>query len=207
MTSGNRHYLRGALLTLVLLAPLLLKYGAGAAVAADTPAWGVEQLMQGLGRVPSVKGKFVERKYLAMLTAPLDSSGTLVYTAPGRIEKNTVTPKPERLVLDQDTLTVEYPERGQRRVLALQNYPAVWAFVESIRSTLAGDLQTLNRFYRASVAGSEEQWRLSLKPVDGKMQSVVQEIRIEGRRDRVRTIEIVEMQGDRSVMTITEDGP
>ena len=199
MISGNRHCLRGAFLALVLLA--------GGAAAADPAAWGVEQLMQGLSRAPSTKGKFVERKYLAMLTAPLDSSGTLVYTAPGRLEKNTLTPKLERLVLDQDNLTLEYPDRGQRRVLALQNYPVVWAFVESIRSTLAGDLQTLNRFYRASVAGSEEQWRLSLKPVDGKMQSVVQEIRIEGRRDRVRTIEIIEMQGDRSVMTITEDSP
>ncbi len=202
MISGNRHCLRGALLALVLLAG-----GPGAAAAADPPAWGVEQLMHGLSRAPSTKGKFVERKYLAMLTAPLDSAGTLVYTAPGRLEKNTLTPKPERLVLDQDNLTLEYPDRGQRRVLALQNYPVVWAFVESIRSTLAGDLQTLNRFYRASVTGSEEQWRLSLKPVDGKMQSVVQEIRIDGRRDRVRTIEIIETQGDRSVMTITEDGP
>ena len=61
--------------------------------------------MQGLSKVPAAKGKFVERKYLAMLTAPLDSSGTLVYTAPGRLEKNTLAPKPERLVLDQDKLT------------------------------------------------------------------------------------------------------
>ena len=55
---------------------------------------------------PRGEGKFVERKYLAMLTAPLDFSGTLVYTAPGRLEKNTLAPKPERLVLDQDKLTL-----------------------------------------------------------------------------------------------------
>ena len=82
----------------------------------------------------------------------------------------------------------------------------MWAFVESIRS-ISRVPQTLNRFYRASVGGSEEQWRLSLKPVDLKMQSVVQVIRIGGSHNRVRTIEIFETQGDRSVMTITEDGP
>ncbi len=199
MISGNRPRWRSATAALALVA-------AGAAAGAETPAWDIEQLMQGLSKVPAAKGKFVERKYLAMLTAPLDSSGTLVYTAPGRLEKNTLEPKPERLVLDRDKLTLEYPDRAQRRVLALQNYPVVWAFVESIRSTLAGDYQTLNRFYRASVAGSEEQWRLSLKPVDPKMQSVVQEIRIGGSHNRLRTIEILETQGDRSVMTITEDG-
>lgn len=172
---------------------------------AQTTAWGIDQLMQALAQVKTAKARFVERKYLAMLNAPLDSSGTLVYTAPGRLEKYTRLPKPETLVLDQDKLSIEYKDRGQRRTLALQDYPVIWAFVESIRSTLAGDLATLNRFYRANLAGSEEQWRLSLKPVDPKIQTVVKEIYIGGSRNRVRTIEIVETEGDRSVMTITED--
>ena len=39
------------------------------------------------------------------------------------------------------------------------------------------------------------------------MQTVVKEIHIGGRGNRVRTIEIIEAEGDRSVMTITEDAP
>jgi hypothetical protein len=34
---------------------------------------------------------------------------------------------------------------------------------------------------------------------------MVSEIRIGGSRNRIRTIEIIEMEGNRSVMTITED--
>jgi hypothetical protein len=161
--------------------------------------------MQDLGQVKTAKGRFVERKTMAMLNAPLESSGTLVYTAPGRLEKYTRLPKPETLVLDQDKLSIEYKDRGQRRTLALQEYPVIWAFVESIRSTLAGDLATLNRFYRPNLTGSEEQWRLSLKPVDAKIQTVVKEVLIGGSRSRVRTIEVLETEGDRSLMTITED--
>jgi hypothetical protein len=178
-----------------------------AAAAETTTGWGIEQLMQSLGQVRSARGKFVERKYLAVLNAPLDSSGTLVYTAPGRLEKNTLLPKPESLVLEQDKLAIEYKDRNQRRTLLLQDYPVVWAFVESIRSTLAGDLQTLNRFYLTSLEGSEDKWRLSLKPAAPKMQALVKEIRIGGSRDRVRTIEIIEAEGDHSLMTITEDAP
>ncbi|MEO8440878.1 MAG: outer membrane lipoprotein carrier protein LolA [Betaproteobacteria bacterium] len=178
-----------------------------AATAAETPAWGIEQLMQDLAQVKTARAKFTERKYMAMLNAPLDASGTLVYTAPGRLEKNTRLPKPEILVLEQDTLTIEYKDRSQRRTLALPDYPVIWAFVESIRSTLAGDLATLNRFYRASLTGSAEQWRLTLKPIDPKIQTVVKEIQIGGSRNRVRTIEVSEAEGDRSVMTITEDAP
>lgn len=201
MTSGARTLLRYALAALVLTAAAMCP-------AADTGAvWGLEQLMQNLAQVKSVKSRFVERKYLAMLNAPLNSSGTLVYTAPGRLEKYTLLPKAETLVLEQERLVIEYKDRNQRRTLLLQDYPVIWAFVESIRSTMAGDLQTLNRFYRTSLEGNEEQWRLSLRPADAKMQSMVKEIHIGGSRNRVRSIEITEAEGDRSVMTITEDAP
>jgi hypothetical protein len=203
MTSGGRLLARHLLVAFVLAAT-----GICSAPAAETaPAWGIEQLMQSLGQVKSAKSRFVERKYLAILNAPLDSSGTLVYTAPGRLEKYTLLPKPETLVLEQDKLAIAYGDRNQRRTLMLQEYPVIWAFVESIRSTLAGDLQTLNRFYRTSLEGGEDKWRLSLKPAESTMQTVVKEIHIGGSRNRIRTIEIIEAEGDRSVMTITEDAP
>lgn len=192
-----------------VLAALLLVATGICCAAETTPAadWGVEQLMQSLGQVKSARGKFAERKFLAILSAPLEFSGTLLYTAPGRLEKHTLWPKPETLVLEQDKLTIENKDRNQRRTLVLQDYPVIWAFVESIRSTLAGDLQTLNRFYRISLEGSETQWRLLLKPSEPKMQAMVNEIRISGSNNRIRTIEIVEAEGDRSVMTIAADAP
>lgn len=190
-----------------VLAALLLA-ATGICSAADSgAAWGMEQLMQSLAQVKSARGKFVERKYLAVLNAPLNSSGTLIYTAPGRLEKYTVVPKAETLVLEQDKLVIEFKERSQRRTLMLQDYPVIWAFIESIRSTMAGDLQTLNRFYRTSLEGSEDQWRLSLRPAEPKMQSMVKEIHIGGSRNRLRSIEITEAEGDRSIMTITEEAP
>ena len=194
----------------VCVALLIAAYGAcvappSVAQTASIAQWGVDELMQNLARVKIAKAKFVERKYLSMLTAPLEFSGTLIYTAPARLEKYTLLPKPESLVLEQDKLTIENKARNQRRTLVLQDYPVIWAFVESFRSTLAGDLQTLNRFYRVNLEGGEDQWRLLLKPTEPKMQSMVSEIRIGGSKNRIRTIEIIETEGNRSVMTITED--
>ena len=174
------------------------------AAAAD---FGVEQLMQALGEVKSSTARFVERKHVTILNAPLESSGTLVYTAPGRLEKHTVAPKTESLVLDGDRLTIENKAQDQRRTFALQEQPVIWAFVEGIRSTLAGDLATLKRFYRVGVEGNERRWRLTLKPNEPRMQDVVREIRINGDRNWINAIEIIETGGDRSVMTITRDGP
>ena len=177
---------------------------ANGAETAPPASWGVEQLMQRLAQVKSAKATFVERKHLRVLTAPLESSGTLLYTAPGYLEKHTLAPKPESLVLDKDTLTFEDKTRNRRRTLRLQEFPGLWAFVEGLRSTLAGDLQNLNRLYRVGLDGSEADWRLTLEPRDPGNQRIVSQIRLAGSGVSVRSIEITEAEGDRSVMTLTE---
>jgi len=191
-----------------LAALLLALCAAGPLAAAEKSAdsgWTVEQLMQRLAQVKSARATFVERKHMRILNAPLELTGTLVYTAPGYLEKHTLKPKPESLILEKDTLTFEDRTRKRRRVLKLQEYPVVWAFVESIRSTLAGDLQSLNRFYRVSLEGSELEWRLTLDPREPGIQRMVEQIRIAGSRTSIRSIEITEAEGDRSVMTVTEE--
>jgi outer membrane lipoprotein-sorting protein len=190
-------------------APALVALAAAAlwpspAVAAE---WGLEQLMHGFAQVKSSTARFVERKHVGILNAPLESSGTLVYAAPGRLEKHTLAPRAESLVLDGERLTLEDKAQGRKRTLGLQEVPVILAFVEGIRSTLAGDLSTLDRHYQVGFEGNERGWRLTLKPRAREMQDFVSEIRIAGSGSRIATIEIQEAEGDRSVMTITGDGP
>jgi Outer membrane lipoprotein carrier protein LolA-like len=169
-------------------------------------SWGIEDLMRAMGQVKSSKARFVERKHIAILSVPLELSGTLAYVAPSRLEKQTLSPYRESLVLEGDQLTLEDGQRNRRRTVRLQDNPVVRAFVESIRSTLAGDLATLSRFYEVGLEGGEREWRLRLKPREADMQGVVSEIRISGSRDWVERIEIDETGGDRSIMTVTRDG-
>ena len=130
----------------------------------------------------------------------MESSGELLYTAPDRLEKRTLKPRPESLLIEGGSLTVE---RGKRRmVLRLQDYPELVAFTESIRGTLAGDIVALRRVYNLDLEGSEERWTLTLRPIETKMLEVVQRIRIAGVHADVRTIEIEQTDKDRSVMVI-----
>ena len=175
--------------------------------AAVSGAWGLPQLMQSLSRVTSSQGKFTERKYLSVLIAPLDSSGTLLFQAPDHLEKHTLKPKAESLVLDRGVLTIDSKARNIRRTLVLQEYPAVWAFVESIRSTLAGDLPTLQRFYKIKLKGNAAKWNMQLLPLDSKMRNVMSEIVISGRGARVTGIETTEPNGDHSIMTVVGQAP
>lgn len=163
--------------------------------------------MRSLGEVKASRARFVERRHMAMLTAPLESSGTLVYAAPGRLEKHVLLPRPESLVLDGDRLVIGNPALAQRREFSTHEHPVVWAIAESMRSTLAGDLATLRRFYEVRFAGGERRWRLTLRPGEPGIQEVVSEIRISGSGSVIQRIEYDEAGGDRSVMTITPEPP
>jgi outer membrane lipoprotein-sorting protein len=193
------------LLLLSCLAATFAHAEAGSSVAATE--WGLPQLMQSLAQVQSSQGKFVERKHLAVLDVPLTSSGTLSFRAPGHLEKHTLDPKDESLVLDGGVLTIENKARNIKRTLVVQQYPAVWAFVESIRSTLAGDLPMLQRFYKVELKGAAAKWRMKLLPLEQRTRDMVKEIVISGRGDRVTVIEMLEANGDRATMTVSEERP
>ena len=203
MISGFDHRVRQALIG-ILASLLVATHSAALAADAADSSWGLEQLMKRLADVKSSRATFVERKDVRILDAPIESSGTLIYRAPGTLEKHTLRPRPESLVLVSDTLTFEDKARNRKRVLKLQEYPAIWAFVESIRSTLAGDLKTLNRLYKVKLEGSEARWSLTLDPRDSSIRQLVERITIGGSRSTIRSIEVEEAAGDRSLMTITE---
>ena len=185
----------------LLFAGLLAAVMAASSHAAD---WDMDQLMRTLAQTRSGQARFVEKKTLAILEQPVESSGELLYTAPDRLEKRTIKPKPETMVVQGDSLEID---RGRQKIkLQLQEYPELAAFIDSIRGTLAGDRKALERSYQLSLEGSAQSWTLRLVPVGSKMKQVVALIRITGTRDELRSIDVTQVDGDRSLMLIEKAG-
>lgn len=197
MTIGNsRPALRAVVASLMVLA---------APASNAQSEFDLTRLMQELRQVKTARARFVELKHIAILTAPLESSGTLLYVAPRRLEKHVLSPRRESLILDGDTLVLESNDGGKRRRLSLQQHPVAWALAEGLRSTLAGDLETLRRFYDVSLEGSRARWELRLKPSDPRVKALVSEILARGSDAWIGAIEVLEAGGDRAVMTIIRD--
>jgi len=165
-----------------------------------------QHLMQLFAATKTSRADFVDRKYLASLDRPLESSGEMIYTAPSRLEKRTIKPKPETLIVDGDTLSIE--RAGTKRSISLASYPEIAAFTDSIRATLAGDYATLSRAYKVIVEGDAAAWRMTLLPSDPKIASVVSRVTVDGRGNRIDTFEVLQADGNRSVTTIVpHDAP
>jgi hypothetical protein len=164
-------------------------------------AYGVQELFQALGQGKPRRAAFHEKKTLALLDKPVESSGELSFTPPARLEKKTTKPRAERIVIEGDVATIERNNRQQ--TVRLSQQPAIAALIDSIRSTLAGDLNALVRSYSAAVAGDASKWRLTLRPLDPKLTDIVEHVEIAGSQGVVRSVEIFQADGDKSVMTLT----
>ncbi len=145
---------------------------------------------------------FTERKYISILDIPVESSGELLFVPPARLEKRTLKPKAETLVLDGDALTIE--RQSRKHTLQLKDYPEMAAMIVGIRATLAGDRAALEQVYHLDLEGSRDGWTLMLTPLDARAAFVLARIRIDGTRTEVRTVEIVLADGDRSVMSVSK---
>jgi hypothetical protein len=171
-----------------------------ASIAAYGAADDLDTVMHLLAARRHGEVSFVEQQFLSLLKRPVESSGELIYDAPNRLEKRTLEPHAESLVLAGDVLTVQ---RGHRsHVLELKSYPQILPFVESIRATLAGDRGALERVFRLEFSGDLARWTLLLTPLDAQVAKSVSQIQIDGSRDDLLRVEIRQADGDRSLMTL-----
>jgi hypothetical protein len=163
----------------------------------------VEQLIENLAKNRQAEVRFEETAFSKLLTQPVKTQGFLRFTPPTGLEKHITAPHDERYLVEGDTVLFESKTKGTNRTLSLHDYPALRAFIEAFRSTLANDVITLKRFYSVTLQGEPRRWVLILRPLDKAVQELVESIRFSGERGHVSIIEVQAPDGDRSVMVIT----
>ena len=190
-----------ALLAACCWLPAALAGSSATSAAAAAPGWGVPRLMQLLARHPTGRATFTETKTIALLDEPVVSSGELLYSPPDRLEKHTLQPEAESMIINGKNLTLV--QGGQRRELRLPQYPEVEALVAALRGALAGSQALLQSHYALALAGSECGWQLALTPLDEQMRRRwLRKVTIRGARGVVQSVEMEQADGDRSLMEI-----
>src|SRR5271166_1056257 len=205
MTSGTtgRIPLHRRGFALLLMSTTLLPLGRVMAAESSTrrPEGAIDELMQMLARVPESSASFAEVKVIAMLTRPLHATGRLLYRRPAHLEKVTLEPQPERLVVDGNRLTLTEANETPR-IIDLDAEPAIRALVDAIRGTLSGDLAALRRSYAVTMEGGVSDWRLTLTPSDPGVARLVTRTTIAGAGTALRLVQTTQANGDEIRMTI-----
>ncbi len=151
------------------------------------------------------EARFVETRQVQGLSRPLQSSGTLSFTAPGRFARQTKEPKAEAMVVDGDQVSLT--RNGRTRQMALDAVPEMALMVKAIRGTLTGDGAALRQAFKLTLNGQVAQWTLQMEPQDVRLAMQVSYILVSGRRGELRGVEVQMADGDRSVMAIEPLAP
>ena len=192
--AGLRAWLAGG-----MCAAILLSVSANC-FAAPQAGFTLDQLMKALAQRKHGEVGYEETDYLGVLDRPLKSSGVLIYDAPDHLEKRTLKPEEQSLALDGDEMTVQ---RGRRRYqMQVSAYPKLAPLVDALRDTLAGNEAALEKVFKVGFTGTADDWRLKLAPLDEEVARNVRGVEIRGAQDEIRSVEILQVSGDRSVMTL-----
>ena len=175
---------------------------AAAEPSPQRPEVAIDELMQMLAQVPESSASFTEVK-VTRNADPTAASlpGRLLYRRPAHLEKITLEPQTERLVVDGNRLTLTEANETPR-VIDLDAEPAIRALVDAIRGTLSGDLAALRRSYAVTMEGGVSDWRLTLTPIGPGVARLVTRTTIDGAGTALRLVQTTQANGDEMRMTI-----
>lgn len=140
---------------------------------------------------------YTETKTSSFLDLPQVQTGVMEYRKPDTLIRKQATPVSVYLRVEGDEITVK-DFRGKRH-LDLRSVPLVKAFLSPLRTTLTGDLQTLEKHYLVEFHIQGGHWTLRLTPRNEQLRKIVSEVLVTGSGSQVRRIDIRESDGDRTV--------
>jgi outer membrane lipoprotein-sorting protein len=175
-------------------------------------SWTVKRLMWELSQISYARLNFVETRQSMFLSTDMVIEGNILYRAPDYIEKVTVSPMSEKIVVDGDTMLVEklvYSRDNEAVVetkhYSIESHPVLKATVGSIRYILAGNSEMLGEYYEMSISGQCENWTLELTPRTVEISDYAQKIILSGNESSILRYVTIQADGDESVMTLTYD--
>lgn len=182
---------------------MLIRYTLAALwlVSAWAFAFDEEQLARQLADTQVLRGDFVQEKYLRGLPRPLRSDGRFVLAREGLLWglqqplQRTYRISSQGVALWQDG---QWLVQGNQDVAARQS--------RLFLSVLQGDQQGLREEFDLQLSGTEQDWLLTLLPRSLLLKQVFQRIEVRGNQ-HVRSIELLESQGDRTLMRMMEIEP
>jgi hypothetical protein len=175
-----------------------LAHSASAPSAAAEP---LDAILASLAQHPHGQVRFSEVTRSQLLTHEVHSEGVLRFDAPDRLEKQTLAPAPENLIVEGDIVTIV---RGHHHSsIRLSQYPKLSPLLEGIRATLSGDRAALERRFQVTFVPAASGWELRLAPLGGASDSGFARIVLAGHDDALERVTLEQPDGDRTNISLT----
>ena len=166
------------------------------------PASSFAELLAGFKETKGFEARFEEEKFLALLAAPLRSSGRLFFDPPSTLLRRVEKPRRQDILIRADQVRIS--DDSGEQLIDLAGRGGVRPLVESMIWIFTGDLDSLERTYRIDyqvledAEGEGQGWQVRLVPKEAPLSQLVQELRVSGQGRVADTMELIETTGDRT---------
>ena len=201
-----RYARRGLLALLLAATPGIATSGAAADPVFSHPAKAPELVQltrataQSLTKARAVRGKFVQRRYLADLARPLESSGKFLFARDAGIEWHTELPFDSQFLMAESGIT-QRDEGGVTLSIKASEQPALAVVSRVFFALFALDLDALSHDFELYGEPRGSGWVLGLKPRAGALGSVFRQAIVSGDASVERVV-LEDGNGDRSEIVL-----
>jgi hypothetical protein len=156
-----------------------------------------------LAGAKAVRGRFLQRRYLAGLAKPLESSGTFLFAREAGIEWHTEKPFDSQFLLTESRIR-QRDEGGDSLEISATDQPALAVVARVFFALFALDVNSLSHDFElyGREAGNAG-WELGLKPRAEALGSVFRHAQVRG-DSAVRTVTLEDGNGDRSEIEFSD---
>ncbi len=159
-------------------------------------------LMAKMKRSRGVIAEFVEEKHLALLSAPLKSSGRLYYAPPDALLRMTQKPSRTRLLIAGREVRYRDDTGADRFDLSANSVAR--QFIENFLVLFTGDLPALRERYDIEFHADADRWKLELTPRRAPFDRMIEQVVLEGQGAALSLIRMTETDGDATETRITK---
>jgi hypothetical protein len=155
-----------------------------------------------LANARAVRGRFVQRRHLAGLAKPLESSGSFLFAREHGIEWHTEKPFDSQFLLTGARIT-QRDEGGVTLEIRAADQPALAVVARVFFALFSLDVDSLSQDFELYGQPRDAGWRLGLKPRAEALGSMFRQALVEG-AGAVDRVTLEDGNGDRSEIVFDE---
>lgn len=165
------------------------------------------QINAAAARLRTMQCDFVQTKHMRMLNDKMVSRGRMYYVQPNKLRWEYTSPYTYTFVLNNSQVMMS---RGRKNQVIDVNQSKVFKEITRIMmNSVVGKCLNDGKDFKTSIAGSSTEWIATLVPLKKNMKQMFKTIKIHFNKQRsmVSVVELLEKNGDRTVIELRNVRP
>jgi hypothetical protein len=162
------------------------------------------QVLAARAKVQEGFATFTQERRIHYVRDSLSSAGRLRYVAPDHLEMIVEKPQQESFIYEEGVLSFDTADGKSAGQVSVDSDLLLSAMFSGLVGTLSGNEDELRRVFFVEFAADGCRWRMKLTPKSKRVAEKVQAIDLRGRDQHLDEVEILQANGDRSVMMIND---